>query len=64
MGFEITRAEIDVASIGQTVINTPFRTFISGFADGSGSASVYSTDDDTFYLVEWLKTLFNVSKLV
>ena len=46
--FEITRAEIDVTSIGQTVTATaPFRTFISGFADGSGSASVYSTDDDT-----------------
>jgi hypothetical protein len=46
--FEITRAEIDVTSIGQTVTQTaPFRTFISGFADGSGSASVYSTDDDT-----------------
>jgi len=46
--FEITRAEIDVTTIGQTVATTaPFRTFISGFADGSGSASVYSTDDDT-----------------
>ena len=46
--FEITRAEIDVTSIGQTITQTaPFRTFISGFADGSGSASVYSTDDDT-----------------
>ena len=46
--FEITRAEIDVTSIGQSVTQTaPFRTFISGFADGSGSASVYSTDDDT-----------------
>ena len=46
--FEITRAEIDVTSIGQTVGQTaPFRTFISGFADGSGSATVYTTDDDT-----------------
>ena len=46
--FEVTRAEIDVTSIGQTVTQTaPFRTFISGFADGSGSATVYSTDDDT-----------------
>jgi len=46
--FEVTRAEIDVTEIGQTLTNTvPFRTFISGFADGSGSASVYSTDDDT-----------------
>ena len=33
--FEITRAEIDVTSIGQTVGQTaPLRTFISGFADG------------------------------
>jgi hypothetical protein len=46
--FEITRAEIDVTTIGQTVGQTaPFRTFISGFADGSGSATVYTTDDDT-----------------
>ena len=46
--FEITRAEIDVTSIGQaSTAKAPFRTFISGFADGSGSASVYSTDDDT-----------------
>ena len=46
--FEITRAEIDVTTIGQSVAQTaPFRTFISGFADGSGSATVYSTDDDT-----------------
>ena len=46
--FEITRAEIDVTTIGQAVAQTaPFRTFISGFADGSGSATVYSTDDDT-----------------
>ena len=46
--FEITRAEIDVTEIGQSLTSTvPFRTFISGFADGSGSASVYSTDDDT-----------------
>ena len=25
----------------------PFRTFITGFADGTGSATVYLTDDDT-----------------
>ena len=61
--FEITRAEIDVTSIGQTVTQTaPFRTFISGFADGSGSASVYSTDDDTLLSKEWLKMLSNVNK--
>jgi hypothetical protein len=46
--FEITREEIDVTSIGGTLGQTaPFRTFIPGFADGSGSAEVYFTDDDT-----------------
>ena len=46
--FEVTREEIDVTSIGGTLGQTaPFRTFISGFADGSGSADVYFTDDDT-----------------
>jgi hypothetical protein len=46
--FEITRAEIDVTTIGQEVGQyTAFRTYIPGFADGSGSATVYTTDDDT-----------------
>lgn len=46
--FEITRAEIDVTTIGQEVGQyTPFRAYIPGFADGSGSATVYTTDDDT-----------------
>ncbi|BAQ93374.1 phage major tail protein 2 [uncultured Mediterranean phage uvMED] len=46
--FEVTRDEIDVTSIGGTLgQNAPFRTFISGFADGTGSAEVYFTDDDT-----------------
>jgi hypothetical protein len=46
--FEITRAEIDVTTIGQEVGQyTPFRVYIPGFADGSGSATVYTTDDDT-----------------
>lgn len=46
--FEITRDEIDVTSIGQTLGQyAPFKTYITGFADGSGSASVYVTDDDT-----------------
>ena len=46
--FEITRSEIDVTTIGQTVTGTaPFRAYIPGFADGSGSATVYTTDDDT-----------------
>jgi len=46
--FEITRSEIDVTTIGQAVGQyAPFRTYITGFADGSGSATVYTTDDDT-----------------
>jgi hypothetical protein len=46
--FEITRSEIDVTTIGQTLGQyAPFRTYITGFADGSGSATVYTTDDDT-----------------
>ncbi len=46
--FEITRAEIDVTTIGQEIGQyTAFRTYIPGFADGSGSATVYTTDDDT-----------------
>ena len=45
--FEVTRAEIDVTTIGQTVGQTaPFKSYIPGFADGSGSASVYVTDED------------------
>ena len=36
--FEITRAEIDVTTIGQAVGQyAPFRNYISGFADGTGS---------------------------
>lgn len=46
--FEVTRSEIDVTTIGQESGQyTPFRTYIAGFADGSGSATVYTTDDDT-----------------
>ena len=46
--LEITRAEIDVTTIGQTAGQyAPFRAYIPGFADGSGSASVFITDDDT-----------------
>lgn len=46
--FEITRDEIDVTTIGQTLGQyAPFKTYITGFADGEGSASVYVTDDDT-----------------
>lgn len=46
--FEITRSEIDVTTIGQTAGQyAPFRAYIPGFADGSGSANVFITDDDT-----------------
>jgi len=46
--LEVTREELDTTTIGGTLGQTvPFRTFISGFADGSGSATVYFTDDDT-----------------
>ena len=46
--FEITREEIDVTTIGQEVGQyAPFRSYITGFADGEGSATVYTTDDDT-----------------
>ena len=45
--FEISRAEIDVTSIGQPVgAYAPFRAYIPGFADGSGSASIFVTNED------------------
>lgn len=45
--FEITRAEIDVTTIGvQQSQYAPFRKYQTSFADGSGTASVYFTDDD------------------
>jgi hypothetical protein len=46
--FEITREEIDVTTIGQSLGQyAPFRSYITGFADGEGSCTVYTTDDDT-----------------
>jgi hypothetical protein len=46
--FEISRAEIDVTTIGQTAGQyAPFRAYIPGFADGSGSATVYVTNEDS-----------------
>lgn len=46
-GFEIQRAEIDVTTIGQAQGQyAPFRAYIPGFADGSGSATVYVTNED------------------
>ena len=45
--FEVTRSEIYVTTIGQSGGQyAPFKTYISGFADGNGSASVYVTDED------------------
>lgn len=47
-GFEVTRSEIDVTTIGQNATQyTPFRAYIPGFADGSGTATVYVTDEDS-----------------
>lgn len=45
--FEINRSEIDVTTIGATPgALVPFRTYISGFAEGSGSATIYTTNED------------------
>lgn len=45
--FEVSRSEIDVTTIGQTPGQyAPFKTYIAGFADGTGSATVYMTDED------------------
>ena len=46
--FEISRAEIDVTTIGQTAGQyAPFRAYIPGFADGTGSATIYVTNEDS-----------------
>jgi hypothetical protein len=45
--FEISRAEIDVTTIGQTAGQyAPFKAYIPGFSDGNGSASVFVTSED------------------
>jgi hypothetical protein len=45
--FEITRSELDVTTIGVDPGQfAPFRQYIVGFADGSGSCSVYVTTED------------------
>lgn len=45
--FEVSRSEIDVTTIGQAVGQyAPFKTYISGFADGNGSTEVYLTGDE------------------
>ena len=46
--FEITRSEIDVTTIGTgTGQYAPFRRYVTGFADGTGTATIYTTDEDT-----------------
>lgn len=46
--FEISRAEIDVTTIGQAAGQyAPFRAYIPGFADGNGTASIYVTNEDS-----------------
>lgn len=47
---EVNRAEIDVTTIGQSLGQfVPFRNYISGFGDASGSATVlFSDEDDSF----------------
>ena len=48
--IEVSRAEIDVTTIGQTLTQfVPFRQFISGFGDANGSATVYFTDEDASF---------------
>ena len=45
--FEISRAEIDVTTIGQAAGQyAPFRAYIPGFADGNGTATVFVTNED------------------
>ena len=46
--FEITRSEIDVTTIGNGGGQyAPFRRYVTGFADGTGTATIYTTDEDT-----------------
>lgn len=48
--FEFSRSEIDVTTIGQTPGQyAPFKNYITGFADGNGSANVYLTDEDAAF---------------
>jgi hypothetical protein len=47
-GFEISRAEIDVTTIGQSAGQyAPFKAYIPGFSDGTGTATVYVTNEDS-----------------
>jgi len=45
--FDISRVEIDVTTIGQTPGQyVPFKNYVAGFGDGTGSCTVYMADDD------------------
>jgi len=45
--FDVSRTEIDVTTIGQTPGQyVPFKSYIAGFGDGTGSCTVYMADDD------------------
>jgi len=57
--FEIERAEIDVTTIGGTPgQNVPFRQYIAGFGDGTGSASAYMTNEDTAMVNRMIQDVF------
>jgi hypothetical protein len=61
--FEISRAEIDVTTIGQTAGQyAPFRAYIPGFADGSGTATVYVTNEDAHYPTAWWRMCSSASR--
>jgi hypothetical protein len=46
--LDISRSEIDCTTIGQTLGQyVPFRKYISGFGDATGSATVYMTDEES-----------------
>jgi hypothetical protein len=45
--FSVSRSELDVTTIGAAPGQfAPFKSYISGFADGSGDCTVFVTDDD------------------
>ena len=57
--FDIDRAEIDVTTIGGTPgQNVPFRQYIAGFGDGTGSASAYMTNEDTAMVNRMIQDVF------
>ena len=57
--FEIERAEIDVTTIGGSPgQNVPFRQYIAGFGDGTGSASAYMTNEDTAMVNRMIQDVF------